>query len=465
MSYGRSVSAQAVARILYVATGTVVFIGLARLLGPEGLGRYAFIVNLFNIAVSAADLGTTGILSRDLVASGSAQRQFVGNFIMFRLGLGCTIGVVSALLAVAVAPTEVLPPLLVCSLLLPLNAARFFDPVVQYLGRPWISAWLALTYVLALPLSTALALVVSNDPPYWAVIAYAAAGAAYAGGGLVVVLRLGNPDFGAVTISAIWQVAKSAAPLGVAGLLGIVTLRLDLVLLGVLGTSDMVGEYNAAFRFFDLGVAVIVTLLTPLVSIFAHFAVYDRHRLVEALRAAMRAMATGGLLAALLTPSLSRSVIMLLYGADYLAAAPVLDILVWKLLTGAINLLLVSMLMTVGSIRFVWISALCCLVFNIVLNLVLIPRFGILGAAVAALLTDVPQTVITLIAFRKALPGELDAAWWGRIALAVCVGAVVLQLCPGPPAVRASGVATAFLGTLWLMGALPRNPLSTLQIR
>ena len=70
-AYLRSAAAQALARVLYVASGTIVYVALARLLGPAELGRYALVVTLQNMAVAAADLGTTSLLSRDLVASGA----------------------------------------------------------------------------------------------------------------------------------------------------------------------------------------------------------------------------------------------------------------------------------------------------------------------------------------------------------------------------------------------------------
>jgi O-antigen/teichoic acid export membrane protein len=462
MDYGRSVSAQALARVVYIAAGTLVFVLLARTLGPDGLGRYALVVSLFNIATALADLGTTSLLSRDLAAP-SSRPQVVGCFVLFRLALSGAVSVLAAAMAAALAPPGDLALLLACCALVPLSAARFFDPVFQVYGRPFLSAWLALGYAAIMPALTALALVLSSDPARWAVIAYAGSGALYGGAGALMLIRLVRPRFLAVNAADVWDLAAHAMPLGVSSLLGILTLRLDVVLLGWLGTSTMVGEYNAAFRFFDLGVAVIVTALTPLVSVFAHLAAQGGARLRDAFLPVLQVTTAGCLLAALIAPALSPTILSLLYGPAYLVAAPVLDVLAWKLAAGSVNLLLVSLLMTVASIRFVWITAVAGLACNIGLNLLLIPRFGIMGAAAAALLAEAPQIAVTLAMFSRALQWPMHRGWGRRLGATALATLIALHACPGPGVVRAVAATAVFLGMLRLLRAMPANPLPGLR--
>jgi O-antigen/teichoic acid export membrane protein len=464
MNYARSVSAQAVSRILYVATGTAVFVVLARLLGPEDLGRYAVVISLLNIAISTADFGTTMIFSRDLAAAGEGRAQYVGAFIVLRLCLGCAVAICAMAIAVAVSPSNLTLTLLACSVLIPLGAARYFDLAFQVYGRPWLSTWLGIVYTAVLPLLTLLALAAREYTAQWAAVAYAMSGAVYGMAGLFLMVRLEWPDFVSVTFGAIRRIMVAAAPLGAANLLGMLTLRLDVVLLGVLGTEDMIGKYNAAFRFFDLGAAVVVTVLSPLVPVFARHAARDPNLLRASFIAIIRVVAVACVLAALVAPGLSSVLLGTLYGKQYAAAAGVLDLLAWKFLLGTINLFFVAFLVTVTPVRFVLISALCGLGLNIALNALLIPRFGITGAAVSALLTEFPQVAITLFVVWRVSPGALEPAWWGRLGLALLAGEFTLRMCPGPGPARAAVAAAVFFAGLSGLGAFPANPLPALRV-
>lgn len=104
MHYTSSVSAQALARVAYVMSGTIVFVVLARVLGPTALGGYVYAINLITIAVAVADLGSTAILARDLVASADGRTVYLANFMSLRFLLAVAVGVVGIPVTVFVAP-------------------------------------------------------------------------------------------------------------------------------------------------------------------------------------------------------------------------------------------------------------------------------------------------------------------------------------------------------------------------
>lgn len=72
MRYGRALSAQASSRFIYLIAAAVIFVVLARLLGPEQLGQYAWAASFLAIAIALADGGMSPVLARDLVQTGSA---------------------------------------------------------------------------------------------------------------------------------------------------------------------------------------------------------------------------------------------------------------------------------------------------------------------------------------------------------------------------------------------------------
>ena len=461
-SYLRSVSAQALARLLYILSGTVAFVAVARLLGPYELGRYALVINLQNLAVTAADLGTTSLLARNLVTV-AEHRSYAGSFMMFRLALGGAVGVTMAALTLALAPLDLMPALLVCAALLPLNAARFFDPIFQFQGRPYRSAWLAGLYAVALGTLNAAALMAPSDRATWSAAAFAVAGGIYGLAGLVVLMRTVRPRLDRSVLPALPAIGRAALPLGVIGLLSMLTLRLDVLMVEWLGGSLTLGLYNAAFRFFDLGVAVIVTLVTPLVPVLARLATQERARLAAAFATTAQAVAAALSLCAILAPRLGPTVLTLLYGPAYAVAGPALGLLAWKLLLGTLNLLLISYLMSIGPIGWLWLGSAAALGVNLALNLVLIPAFGLQGAAQAAMLCELPQLLVTLWFVSRAGLAPWAGTWWPRLLGAILAGTLASAI-PAPALLQAAISATVFLVTLSRLSAWPANPLPLLHV-
>jgi len=237
-------------------------------------------------------------------------------------------------------------------------------------------------------------------------------------------------------------------------------LRLDVFLIAAIGSIEMVGQYNAAFRFIDLGVAVIITVLMPLLTVFTQLAKTNREALFTAFHAMQRFILTSTLAIAVLTPTLSPTVIQILYGQEFAPAAVVLDLLAWKFQITFCNLLMFALLMAVGSITFTWWNSLLALVLNLLLNYLLIPVLGLRGAGAAAILSEIVQGAVILLFLYRTVGSAFVPRWLPRVLIPAAASAVVVHL---PVAVDplwlAIPAAAVFLGGLALTGGLPGNPL------
>jgi O-antigen/teichoic acid export membrane protein len=465
MQYGRSLSAQATARVLYIATGALVFVVLARTLGPGPLGQYAWALTFLALAVALADFGMGPILARDLVAQGEARPDWLANFLVMRLLLGAAVGLGAAVAALTLAPAALRLPLLVCCPLLPLIAARFYDPVFQVGGKPWLSLNLTLVYTALAPLAVVVALVLPQ-PVQGAILVHAVASVAYGTVGLVLTLRLLRPRFAAVSRAGLMQVALAVAPMGLSSLITALATRVDLFIVARLGSDTMAGQYNAAFRFLDVGAAVIVTVLSPLLTVFVAMAQTDRAALVVAFQSMLRLVATVMVFGALLATGLAGPVMVLVYGAAYASAAAALALLAWKLAAAFVSLLCFALVMATASIRYtVWNSALA-LGLTVGADLLLVPRLGVTGAAGGTLLGECAQMAVNLFAVSRVMPAALQTGWWGRFALAA-LPALGVALAPttmlAAPLLGTLGAAL-FLLLLALLRGLPGNPLPLLRL-
>lgn len=90
----------------------------------------------------------------------------------------------------------------------------------------------------------------------------------------------------------------------------------------------------------------------------------------------------------------SKLIVNILYGADYVAAIPLLRVLAWYLIFSYIGLVRNVWILAEEKEKHLWKINLGGALANIILNLFLIPLFGAMGAAITALITQIFTNVI-----------------------------------------------------------------------
>ena len=249
------------------------------------------------------------------------------------------------------------------------------------------------------------------------------------------------------------RVLKHAAPLGLARAFRTIVVTFDVVLLGFLATSREVGLYSAAYRLTFLLMSVVASISAAYMPSYAR--VVDEgarptRRLMEA------SLATGALIGAPLIIGVivtAPALIELLFGAAYVEAATAL-----RLLTLSVGLIFVywiagNLLIVVHRIgTYAKMQAVAAAV-NIGLNLVLIPRFGISGAALATLASELTVVCAAFVVMRRLrlMPSMRSLARPGGAAMAMGVGVWAAAPYVALPAQIAIGVAL-YVGGLAMFG-------------
>jgi O-antigen/teichoic acid export membrane protein len=107
------------------------------------------------------------------------------------------------------------------------------------------------------------------------------------------------------------------------------------------------------------------------------------------------------LIVAVATSFFSNMVINLLFGAQYAEAGPVLAIYIWASVPVFLTVASNQYLIAENKTRVALFRTVAGSVVNVILNLILIPRLGMIGAAIAAL------TAYVVATFSMALTREL----------------------------------------------------------
>lgn len=221
-------------------------------------------------------------------------------------------------------------------------------------------------------------------------------------------------------------VLKPALTIGLSLAMGLVNYNFDAVLLGFLRGAMFVGWYNAAYKLILVGLSVAITYFTGLFPALSRLYVenLDEFRLlvrrtIELWLAFVVPLVVGGTF-------LADPVIHFLYGGAYANSAAPFRILVWSAALVILRWVYMDSLRATGHQALDVRGAVASACVNVSLNILLIPRFGMVGAASATAIADVVWFVMSYYYFRRAvLPRESFPSLRGPLIGGVAMGAVL----------------------------------------
>jgi O-antigen/teichoic acid export membrane protein len=236
-------------------------------------------------------------------------------------------------------------------------------------------------------------------------------------------------------------------------LLATLFFKVDVTLLEPIRGTTEVGWYSTGYKFVD-ALNVVPSLFTfALFPVMARQAREDRLALRRSYTLAIKLLVAVALPLAVVTAFCAQFLVGLLGGAEYLPYGGVaLAILIWSIPFGWVNsvtnYLLISLDQQHGLTRAFGIS----LVFNVVLNLLLLPRYGFAAAAAITIASELFEGALFYIYLRRSL-GSVPwlAVFWRLWVGGAGMALVTYFLWPWQPlAALAAGLA-AYAVSLFLL--------------
>jgi O-antigen/teichoic acid export membrane protein len=237
------------------------------------------------------------------------------------------------------------------------------------------------------------------------------------------------------------------------------------LMLAQLTGVDQVGIYNAASRLSEvlknLFCSYAIVLLPAMSAAFAD-SVESLQRQSEA---ALRYMVIGALPVATGVTVLAPDFIRLIYGVRFAAASPVLVVLVWTVAVFSIALVFARILVAGHRQTIDLYCNVAALVANVALGVVLIPRYGPMGAGLATLGSLLLFALLEYWFVAKSLFAPAASGMFLRSGVACAAMAIVICLlrpyCP-LLLVIAAGAVTYSSG-LALLGVLSPDEIGALK--
>lgn len=386
------------ARILQLAVAFTVGISVARYLGPSGAGVLAYAVSFGALFSNVASLGLDSIVVRDLAAmrhNAAAEGKVLGSAFLLRL-----IASPATLAAIVIASTLVNEEGHIRTLVLIVGIGVLFQPITVadlYFQSRLQSKYVVYAQTVALTISSMVrvALIYLQAPLIWFAMSLLLEAAA----SMVVLAWLyqrqyRNLRFVRASKSVALRLLSEAWPLAISGILGSIYVNIDRVLIKQLLGDASAGKYSIvaslSTALYFIPIAFGQSLFPSLVMARENTALYHQR-----LQRAFDVLFWIGIAFAVPVTFVAEPMVRLLYGPAYAGAGEVLAILIWGAVLTFVGLVTSYWLVAENLQKLYPVRLLACLGTSVSLNLLLIPRWGISGAAVATVTAQfVGSTVV-----------------------------------------------------------------------
>ena len=394
-------------RLLHIGVGFVMAVLLARYLGPEQFGVLSYAIAMTAIFASAGHMGLAGLVVREVVRKPEIIPETLGTTFVLKLSgtvVGFALVLLYALLFEEIGGTEFWMLLIVAS-------AIFFQTfdVVEYWFQSQVQArYPAIAKSSAVLLAAAIKLLLIFSGAGLMAFAFAHTVQFMIAALLLTLLYKGTTRLSLTDWTASFAKAKELLSQGwiiyLGSIFAVIYMKIDQVMLKWMIGAEAVGVYAVAAQlseaWYFLPTAIVASFFPRLIKL--HASAPERFKL--RMQQLFDMLCIFAIAVALLVTLVAEPLISLLFGAEYLQSASILGIHVWGGVFIFMRALFSRWILIEGALMFSLITQGLGALANIGLNLLLIPRYGGEGAALATVLSYAIASWIALLAHPKTRP-------------------------------------------------------------
>lgn len=383
--------AQSLSRII----GFFYTIFLAGNLGVEDFGQFSVALAYFSIFSSIADFGFNRFLVKEVAKDKSKASHLLWNVTILRLTLTSVLFAVFSMILYLVDPDKMRISLILLATLaiLPQSIALTLDAIFVGMQKLQFSA----LSLFAASLSTALIglyMVTNGFGSMGAVVALIFGQLIYTVSLFSFLKRNQISFFTETKLSTLKKAVVGSLPYGLLGILGLVYFRIDTIMLSYMRGSFETGLYGVSYKFLEAVIFIPGVFASALFPILAKLHDENLEEMKNMYFKSIKLMVVAGLLIffgyILVLPEIIR-----IYLPQYLGAIDVIKILALSIpfifaATPGVQVLLSSD----KYLKTVILLSIFTVVFNIVLNLIFIPKFGLLAASWITVASDLLSFVL-----------------------------------------------------------------------
>lgn len=375
-------------RTVPLAASFVVGIAVARYLGPTNYGTLNYILSIVTIFSFLSSFGIDNILVRDLIAHKDREREIINTAFTLKLVGGALVILIVSFFSFFVlrADRGLIGLIILYStqmLFLSFNVIdSYFQSVVRHKNLFLVQA---ISAILVSVLKLIFIYLQLGLP--WFVGSLLVEVIISAGIMVVLFNRAGGQL--KITINRLLakRMLRDSWPFILTSAFFLIYSRIDQVIIGKMLSSEDLGIYSAGVKPAEIWYFLPALLCSVLFPAIVNARITDRTLFIRRLEKLFILITSLSIIIAFLETVFARFIINFLYGSAFIQAATILQIYTWSGVAISANLVWQQFLTVENRTKTIMLTSSLGAILNIVLNLKLIPYYGIVGSAYATLIS------------------------------------------------------------------------------
>ncbi|MBZ2167134.1 flippase [Methanobacterium spitsbergense] len=388
-----------ISQLMSYVLGFFTLVYTARYLGVEGFGTLSLALAFTGIFSVCMDLGLSTLTIREVARNKSLAKKFVANITFIKIILAIfTLFVIFIVVQILGYNPQTMQVIYVIALYTVFTTfSQLFYAVFQANEKmEYQSVGVILSSVLLLA-GVFLAIYLKFNIIQFSLI-YLFSGASILCYALLAYSRnysLPNPTLNIVY----WKdLIKESWPFAITTISINIYIWIDTILLSIIIGTAAVGVYNASYKLVLILIVIPVVFNNAVYPLMSQYYISSRQSLNLMFEKLFKIMILIALPLGVGTVLIAKKVIMLIYGAQFLGAVIAMQILIWsivliftrspfeRLLESSNRQLTVTKIFAIGVI------------FNVIMNIIVIPKYSYVGASIITVLTDTIVLALLIVA-------------------------------------------------------------------
>lgn len=377
-----------ISRILNSLIGYILIVAIARNLGDIGLGQYSFIFAFAGLTFIGSDFGLNYLLVKE-VSRNTKKSQYYFEIVF---SIKIILALFSLLLTFIISLFLNKDPLLIKSLWI--VSLIQFSNVFSGLFTNFFSSFNmmhldAISSFIERLVALILGLYVLYNNASLILLVFAFLISNFVRLFYLAIKMKSKIKFKFTFDYMVWiKFLKEGIPYFLAGVFIFIYFRIDTIMISFMKGDEVTGWYNSAYRLIDILNIIPSILIVSITPIMSKLFKTDKKLLGILFMRLFRYLLMLAIPIAIGTIILAERFINFIYGASFIGGTISLQILIWAEVFIFVNYLMGILLNSIDKQKYFTIITGTCAMFNILLNLILIPPFSYIGAGVATVITE-----------------------------------------------------------------------------
>lgn len=390
-------------KIIYLAVNLVVLIVIARYFGASTFGKYSYVLALYALLVPIASIGINSIIIKDILGSPEKERsimmtallaRFLGGLLLVLLGGGlylynltninhyAAIGIGVALLF---SSFQIYENWFYSNLSASVIAKYRLVTLSIFSAAKLLSVWfdfgysaILLVYFIEMTVTSSILFFV-----YW--------------------IKKGR-IFAHIDFLYAKNLLGRSKWLLLSGFASAVYLKVDILMLSEMVSNESAGIYSIAARLSELWYFAAIALSTSVFPRMLEYSSLNNKRYQNLLQRTSDTLFYLGLTVAILVSIFAQYAIPILFGEGYQESSQILVVHIWGGVFIYMRALFSKWLIAENLLRYSLVTHLLGAVVNLGMNLLLIPKYGAMGAAYSTVASYAVASYLSLFFSFKTRP-------------------------------------------------------------